>query len=85
MHFQLFNKRRDFDAGLIGLLLNVLPTITASKAYNGRAAVSDALADYYAAKYDEGPEVSQMVRGRAAIFRSESSYSSKCLRLHQID
>ena len=62
-------RYRDFDAGIIKLLLNVYPAITASKAYKARTAVQSALADYYAAKYDEGPEVSQMVRGRAATYR----------------
>jgi cytochrome P450 len=51
------------------LLLNVYPSITASKAYKARGAVQAALGDYYTAKYDQGPEVSQMVRGRAAAYR----------------
>lgn len=62
-------RTRDFDAGIIALLLNIYPSITASKAYKARAAVQSALADYYIAKYDQGPEVSQMVRSRAATYR----------------
>jgi hypothetical protein len=65
----VLTSRRDFDAGLILLLLNVSPSITAPTAYRGRSAIQKALMKYYGAEHDLEPDVSQMVKGHAATLR----------------
>lgn len=60
---------RDFDSGMILLLLNIFPSITAPKANRGRTAIQTALAKYYGAEHDLKADVSYMVKGRAATFR----------------
>lgn len=60
---------RDFDAGIVLLLLNFFPSITAPTAYRGRASVQAALMKYYGAEHDLESNVSQMVKARAATYR----------------
>ena len=60
---------RDFDQGLVLLLLNVFPSITAPTAYRGRANIQKALSNYYGEEHDLEPDVSQMVKRRAATLR----------------
>lgn len=54
---------------MLGLLLNIFPSITYPKAFEGRAKLQNALIKYYSAKYDLRPEVSQMAKVRAALYR----------------
>lgn len=54
---------------MLGLLLNLFPSITYPKAFEGRAKLQNALIKYYSAKYDLEPEVSQMAKVRAALMR----------------
>ena len=60
---------REFDRGLLLLLINVFLSITAACAYRGRTTVQNALSKYYGAEHDLEPDVSQMVKRRAATYR----------------
>ncbi len=49
-----------------------IPAFLAPKAYKGRADLQVALINYYKAKYDQEPDVSQMTKSRANIYRKYS-------------
>ncbi|KAE8450494.1 hypothetical protein EG329_006224 [Mollisiaceae sp. DMI_Dod_QoI] len=59
----------EFDGNLIGLLLNIFPSITFPKAYAGRVKLQEALIKYYSAKHELEPDVSQLAKARAALYR----------------
>ncbi|KUJ10373.1 cytochrome P450 [Mollisia scopiformis] len=59
----------DFEGSMLGLLLNIYPSIIFPKAYEGRAKLQTALIKYYTAKHDLEPDVSQMAKNRAALYR----------------
>ncbi|KAI1078895.1 cytochrome P450 [Whalleya microplaca] len=60
LHPELEDAFWDFDHGLGALLMNILPSITASKAYKGREKLSKALVDYLeAGKHKMGSKVIQ--------------------------
>ena len=62
-------KIRDFDGNMLGLLLNIYPSITFPKGPQGRAKLQAVLIKYYSAKHDLEPDVAQMTKARAAMFR----------------
>jgi cytochrome P450 len=51
------------------LIVGVLPSILAPKAYRGRAALQSAYGAYYLNKYDQEPDVSDLIRKRAETYR----------------
>ncbi|KAM0431294.1 hypothetical protein ACHAPT_005265 [Fusarium lateritium] len=58
-----------FERGLTGILLNILPSITAREAYYARARLQAALGKYYGAEKDRHEDAAQIVKGRAAVLR----------------
>jgi cytochrome P450 len=58
---------RDFETDLIWIMLQVLPTVIARKAYYGRVAVNEAFQKYYAAGLDKN--ASGLIKRRAAAAR----------------
>lgn len=63
---------RDFEGNMLGLLLNIYPSITFPKAHRGRAQLQAVLIKYYSAKHDLEPDVAQMTKVRAAMFRKRN-------------
>ncbi|KAH6716877.1 cytochrome P450 [Leptodontidium sp. 2 PMI_412] len=59
----------DFEAGILPLVLGIMPSLVAPKAYKARAAVQAALQKYYAKKYDLEPDVAKLTKARAAFYR----------------
>ncbi|KAF4966884.1 hypothetical protein FSARC_5497 [Fusarium sarcochroum] len=57
-----------FETGLNLLLLNIFPSITASKAHNARARLQVALGKYYGARKYDHEDAGQIVRARAGAF-----------------
>ncbi|KAE9365750.1 cytochrome P450 [Stipitochalara longipes BDJ] len=62
----------DFDGDLLGILLNIYPSVTFPKAFQARANIQAALIKYYSAKHDLEPDVSQMTKARAAVLRKHN-------------
>jgi cytochrome P450 len=60
---------RDFEAGLLGILINIFPSVTFPKAFKARAKLQKALIKYYSAKHDLEPDVSQLAKVRAGLMR----------------
>jgi cytochrome P450 len=58
---------RDFETDLMWIMLQILPTVIARKAYYGRAAINEAFQKYYAAGLDKN--ASGLVKGRAEAAR----------------
>jgi cytochrome P450 len=58
---------RDFETDIIWIIVHVLPTVIARKAFYGRAAVNDAFQKYYAAGLEKN--ASSLVKGRAEAAR----------------
>src|SRR6187402_3316052 len=63
---QLF---RDFEAGILPLVVGIFPSYFAPKAYEGRRALQAALGKYYRAKHDLEPDVARMTKVRAGHYR----------------
>ncbi|KAI3538710.1 hypothetical protein CABS01_13298 [Colletotrichum abscissum] len=59
----------DYDGGQAELLMKPLPSITVSKAYNGRARVQKALRKYFREDYDHITDASKVVKRRVAVNR----------------
>ncbi|KAJ0311225.1 hypothetical protein COL516b_001930 [Colletotrichum fioriniae] len=59
----------DYDGGQAELLMKPLPSITVSKAYNGRAKVQKALRKYFREDYDHITDASSVVKRRVAVNR----------------
>lgn len=60
---------REFDKKTTVLMLGLAPSLLAPKAVAARNRIQAALHDYYLARHDEGPDVSALVKERAAIKR----------------
>jgi cytochrome P450 len=58
---------RDFETDLVWIMLQVLPTVIARKAFYGRAAINEAFQKYYAAGLEKN--ASGLVKGRAEAAR----------------
>jgi cytochrome P450 len=58
---------RDFETGLTWIMLQILPTVIARKAYYGREAISEAFRKYYAAGLEKN--ASGLIKGRAVAAR----------------
>lgn len=71
---------RDYEAGVTPLLMGI-PKWWAPKGYEGRAAVQAALIKYYEAKYDEEPDVTEMTKMRAKLFRKYGITDAETARL----
>lgn len=61
-------RLRDFDAQVISLIVGIFPSYFVPKAYRGRAAIQAALTEYYKNGHHLEPDVSSLVRLRAACF-----------------
>ncbi|KAK1980431.1 cytochrome P450 [Colletotrichum cereale] len=59
----------DYDAGQASLLMQPFPSITARKAYNGRAKVQQTLRKYFREDFDNMTGVSGVVKRRVAVNR----------------
>ncbi|KAB5518657.1 cytochrome P450 [Coniochaeta sp. 2T2.1] len=59
----------DFESNMQPLFLGVAPSIIARTAVTAREKVIAALAPWYAARKDEAPDVSHIVKTRASMFR----------------
>ncbi|KAK3320887.1 cytochrome P450 [Cercophora scortea] len=59
-----------FDNGTFFLGTNLFPRIFRPRSVAARARLQAALQKYYAARLDEGPDVSQIMRARAAVLRA---------------
>jgi cytochrome P450 len=57
----------DFDHGLGGLLMGVMPSVTARKAHRGRELLAAAFAEYMEAGRYKNPDVSDIIRRRVEI------------------
>jgi cytochrome P450 len=57
---------------LVGLLLNIYPSITFPKAHKGRVKIQEALIKYYSAKHDLEPDVAQITKARAGLLRKHN-------------
>lgn len=68
----------DFDHGLGGLLMGVLPSLTAAKAYRGREKMVVALTKYYDAGHDKS--ASKLIQDRARIEREYGMSSETMAR-----
>ncbi|KAF5023470.1 hypothetical protein F66182_4470 [Fusarium sp. NRRL 66182] len=58
-----------FEQGLSMILVNVLPSITARKAFYARARLQASLGKYYDARKDDDPDAAEIVRARANVLR----------------
>jgi cytochrome P450 len=67
---------RDFDEGLLVFLLGIFPSHLAPRAYKGRATIQSRLGAYYAAKHDQEPDVSAIIRRRAEVYRKYNMSST---------
>jgi hypothetical protein len=63
----VFSSEFEKKVGL--LVLGIAPRLLAPKALVARSAIQQALAPYYLAGHDQGPDVSAFVRDRAAVKR----------------
>ncbi|KAL2061782.1 hypothetical protein VTL71DRAFT_7160 [Oculimacula yallundae] len=59
----------DFEAGLFSLVLGIMPSIVAPKAYKARETVQAALRTYYGHGYDLEPDVAKLTKARAEHYR----------------
>jgi cytochrome P450 len=64
------NYSRDFEEGVPTLFLNILPSITARKAYNARKVLTSAFHEYYDKGLDRN--ANSFVKGRARAARVEN-------------
>jgi len=71
---------RDYEGGVTPLLMGI-PRYFAPKGYEGRAAVQAALIKYYSAKHDSEPDVAQMTKMRANVFRKHGITDEETARL----
>ncbi|TVY91823.1 Lanosterol 14-alpha demethylase [Lachnellula willkommii] len=70
----------DYEGGVTPLLMGI-PKYWAPKGYEGRAAVQAALIKYYEAKYDLEPDVAEMTKMRAKVFRKYGITDAEVARL----
>lgn len=78
---QLIWPCRDFEAGMMLLVLDLLPSMVAPRAYSGREKLQAALGAYYTKEYDLEPGVAQITKVRAAHFRKYKMNSMDIGRL----
>ncbi|KAG4420303.1 hypothetical protein IFR04_006590 [Cadophora malorum] len=59
----------EFEAGILPLVLGIMPSIVAPKAYKARASVQTALKKYYGKGYDLDSDVAKLTKARAEVYR----------------
>ncbi|KAH7383684.1 cytochrome P450 [Cadophora sp. MPI-SDFR-AT-0126] len=59
----------EFEAGILPLVLGIMPSIVAPRAYKARATLQAALKKYYGKEYDLEPDVAKLTKARAALYR----------------
>jgi hypothetical protein len=60
---------RDFEGSIFGFVLKIFPSYIVPKGVKGRADLQKALIEYYTAKHDLEPDVAQMTKARAEVYR----------------
>ncbi|KAK3945607.1 cytochrome P450 [Diplogelasinospora grovesii] len=82
-HKELEQAFWDFDHGLGALLINILPSLTARKPYQGREALVRGFMEYLEKKHDRGEGVSGIVKRRIQIAR-EHGWSTQAIARSEV-
>ncbi|KAK1757983.1 25-hydroxycholesterol 7-alpha-hydroxylase [Echria macrotheca] len=66
---RLLDAYWDYERDIVAMMINIAPSITAPKAFRGRALMQKALTEYLASEYDAGSDVPKFTRDRMELER----------------